>query len=242
MARQEDQSELRGAHAANELREQFIAILGHDLRNPLQAVYVTGELLERRLTDPVLAGMAARIKLNVRRMSALIDDVSDFARDRLGTGIGVRIKPVDDIESGLTGVVQELQDIRPDRTILFDLNLTKKNMDCDIGRLQQVLSNLIGNAVTHGSPTEPIKVSARTTQEDLVLSVWNDGAPIPPENIDKIFEPFWHHSPSVDRQGLGLGLHICRQIVHAHGGNLSVTSSKEHGTRFTARLPLRAVV
>jgi signal transduction histidine kinase len=100
---------LLDAKAAAELREQFIAILGHDLLNPLQAVYATGDLLERRLTDPVLSGMAARIKVNVRRMSALIDDVADFARGRLGSGIGARIEPVADIEGGLTGVVQELQ-------------------------------------------------------------------------------------------------------------------------------------
>jgi signal transduction histidine kinase len=241
-ARKQHHAALLDAKAAAELREQFIAILGHDLRNPLQAVYATGDLLERRLTDPVLSGMAARIKVNVRRMSALIDDVADFARGRLGSGIGVRIKPVVDIESGLTGVVQELQDAQPGRTILFDLELANKTMNCDMSRLQQVLSNLIGNAVTHGSPVRPIEVRVRTTEDDLVLTVWNDGAPIPPENIDKIFEPFWRQSTSGDRQGLGLGLHICSQIVRAHEGELSVTSSKEHGTQFTARVPLRAAV
>jgi len=96
MKRERDQSALRDERATSELREQFIAILGHDLRTPLQAVYATGELLERKLTDPALKGVATRIKTNVKRMSLLIDDVMDFARGRLGGGLGVRIAEVTD--------------------------------------------------------------------------------------------------------------------------------------------------
>ncbi len=83
-------------------------------------------------------------------------------------------------------------------------------------------------------------MTAYADDRDLVLEVWNTGEPIPPESIDKIFEPFWRHSATGDRQGLGLGLHICWQIVRAHGGKLSVTSSKEDGTNFIARLPLQS--
>jgi signal transduction histidine kinase len=95
MARQQDKTALRHAQAANELREQFIAILGHDLRNPLQAVYSAGVLLEKRLTDPALQGVAGRIRINVKRMTSLINDILDFARARLGEGMGVKIKDVD---------------------------------------------------------------------------------------------------------------------------------------------------
>jgi signal transduction histidine kinase len=84
-----------------------------------------------------------------------------------------------------------------------------------------------------------VTVTAYADDYDLVLEVWNTGEPIPPESIGKIFEPFWRHSTSANRQGLGLGLHICSQIVRAHGGTLRVTSSKENGTTFVARLPLR---
>ena len=77
-------------------------------------------------------------------------------------------------------------------------------------------------------------------EEELVLEVWNAGEPIPAESLGKIFEPFWRHSVSASRNGLGLGLHICSQIVRAHDGRLSVTSRREHGTQFTARLPLGA--
>jgi signal transduction histidine kinase len=239
MARQEDQSALRGAHAANELREQFIAILGHDLRNPLQAVYSAGVLLEKKITDPALKGVAARIRVSVNRMSSLINDVLDFARGRLGEGMGVRVAEVEDIGAGLNAVVREFQDGQPDRQILANISVTRK-VRCDLGRVQQVASNLIGNALKHGAPKGPVKVSAQAEESDLVINVWNTGKPIPPENIDKICEPFWRDSPTGNREGLGLGLYICSEIVRAHGGTLSVTSSQERGTSFTARLPLDA--
>jgi signal transduction histidine kinase len=239
VARQQDQSALRGAHADNELREQFIAILGHDLRNPLQAVYSAGALLEKKITDPALKGVAARIKGSVKRMSSLINDVLDFARGRLGEGMGVRVADVEDIDAGLNAVVREFQDAQPERQILANISVTRK-VRCDLGRVQQVASNLIGNALKHGAPEGPIKVSAQAEESELVLNVWNAGEPIPPENIDKICEPFWRHSSAGNREGLGLGLYICSQIVRAHGGTLSVTSSQESGTSFTARLPLDA--
>lgn len=236
--RERDASTLRDERASGELRDQFIAILGHDLRNPLQAIFATSELLERRLTDTVHVNMAARIRASARRMSALIDDVLDFARARLGGGIGVEIQPVADIESALANVVTELQDGKPDRRIQLDIAVNAP-VECDVGRTQQVLSNLIGNALTHGSPDSPVKIHVATTDSDLVMRVWNDGVPIPEENIAKIFEPFWRQSSETGRGGLGLGLHICSQIVRAHGGQLNVTSSAAQGTEFTARLPLR---
>ena len=238
-SRQQDQTALRDAHADSELREQFIAILGHDLRNPLQAVYAAGVLLEKKVADPALKDVASRIRVNVKRMSSLINDVLDFARSRLGEGMGVRLAEVDDIETGLKAVVREFQDGQPDRQILTNISVTGK-VRCDLGRVQQVASNLIGNALKHGAPQSPVKVSARAEDSDFVLDVWNAGEPIPPENLDKICEPFWRPSTSGSREGLGLGLYICSQIVRAHGGTLSVTSTPESGTNFTARLPLNS--
>jgi signal transduction histidine kinase len=239
MSREKEQSQLRDAHAANELREQFIAILGHELRNPLQAVYSAGVLLEKKVTDPSLKGVAARIRVSVRRMSSLINDVLDFARARQGEAMGVRIAEVEDIDAGLNAVIREFQDGQPDRQILANISVTRR-VRCDLGRVQQVASNLIGNALKHGAPEGLVKVTAQAEDSDLVLNVWNGGEPIPPENIDKICEPFWRESLSGNREGLGLGLYICSQIVRAHGGTLSVTSSQESGTSFTARLPLDA--
>lgn len=223
--------------AAGELREQFIAILGHDLRNPLHAISATGDLLERRLTDPTLSVFVSRIKTNARRMSALIDDVLDFARGRLGGGIRLELTDVENINVGLATVVQELKDAQPECEIISDICVDRA-VRCDLGRLQQVASNLLANALTHGRPHSPVKISAKAHQDDLVLEVWNAGEPIPAESLSKIFEPFWRHSVSASRNGLGLGLHICSQIVRAHEGRISVTSSRENGTRFTALLPL----
>jgi signal transduction histidine kinase len=232
-----DHTALLDERAAGEMREQFMAILGHDLRNPLQAVSAGSDLLQRKLTDPALAAIAARIKTHASRMSSLIDDVLDFARGRLGDGLAMELTEVENINTGLTTVIQELQDAQPDSKILSNINVDR-SVRCDLGRLQQVASNLLANALTHGLPNSPIKISARADETDLVLDVWNAGEPIPVQSIDKIFEPFWRHSVSASRHGLGLGLHICSQIVRAHDGRMTVTSTREEGTRFTARLPL----
>jgi len=228
---------LRDELAVGELREQFIAILGHDLRNPLHAVMASGDLLERKVTDPALLGIAARIKVSARRMSALIDDVLDFARGRLGGGIGIEVKEVQNINSGLAAVVQELREAQPNCHIITDVRVDR-SVPCDLGRLQQVASNLLSNALTHGLAGSPVKFGTRVEEEELVIEVWNAGEPIAAEILDKIFEPFWRHSGSANRNGLGLGLHICSQIVRAHRGSISVSSTRESGTRFTARLPL----
>ena len=225
ITRERDQIALRDERAASELREQFIAILGHDLRNPLQAVYATGQLMEKKLTDPVMRGMAARIKTNVKRMSSLIDDVLDFARGRLGGGMGINIAEVENIDADLQAVVKEFQDAQPDRQIVADVRV-HRTVPCDVRRVQQVASNLIGNALTHGASGSPVTFKAAVAGEELVLEVWNQGTPIPPDSIPKIFDPFWRHSTAGSRQGLGLGLYICRQIVRAHGGTLAVTSTR----------------
>lgn len=237
--RERDLASLSDERARSELREQFIAILGHDLRNPLQAVAAAGEILQRKPNNPELVQqLGARIKNNVKRMSALIDDVLDFARGKLGDGISVAVDHADGVTNGLQQVIGELRDGHPDRDIVASINVTQ-SIRCDLGRLQQVASNLIANALTHGAQDQPVRVTAYTDDAQFVLEVFNSGEPIPPESVSKVFEPFWRNSTSASRQGLGLGLHICSQIVRAHRGQLSVTSSAADGTRFTARLPLQ---
>jgi signal transduction histidine kinase len=237
LRQEQEHNALVDERAAGELREQFIAILGHDLRNPLQAVYASADLLIRRLASTPHAELAARIKTNARRMFLLIDDVLDFARGRLGGGIEVELTDVENINNGLTTVVQEIQDARPDCKIIAEIRVDR-SVRCDLGRLQQVASNLLANALTHGLPHSPVMLCATVDEHELILEVWNAGEPIPAESLDKIFEPFWRHSVSASRNGLGLGLHICSQIVRAHEGRISVTSTRERGTLFTARLPL----
>lgn len=226
--------------AAGQSRETFIATLGHDLRNPLHAAHACSDLLQRKLTDPHLVLLTTRMKSHLGRMSALIDDVLDFARGRLGGGIGVELSDGMNINSGLTQVVQEIEDARPGCKIISTISVDRP-VRCDLGRLQQLAANLLVNALTHGQPESPVELTVSADQEELIMRVWNAGDPIPKESMDKIFDPFWRPASSASRNGLGLGLHICSQIVRAHEGSISVTSTAESGTQFTARLPLRLV-
>jgi signal transduction histidine kinase len=238
LSRESSEIALRDARADGELREQFMAILGHDLRNPLQAVAMSSALIEKRASDAMLRELAGRILTNVRRMSTLIDDILDFARGKLGGGgIHVDINDRADINTALIEVVRELQDGHPERKIIVDIRVGRAAR-CDMGRLQQVISNLVANALAHGAQERPVVVSAFANDAELILTVSNDGEPIPAEALTKIFEPFWRRSIGPHRQGLGLGLSICSQIIRAHKGTLSVTSTREAGTTFTARVPL----
>jgi signal transduction histidine kinase len=230
------ESALLDERATADLREQFIAVLGHDLRNPLAAVGATAEMLARRNAQPELVTVGKRLLATTRRMSQLIDDVMDFARGRLGSGIGVRLEPTDDLAVALRNVVAELRDANPERIVVDDIQIDGR-VCCDNSRVQQLLSNLLGNALTHGAPGHPVLVDVSTDGDSLVLAVSNGGEPIAPHNLQKVFEPYWRSSTKKSGEGLGLGLYICSQIVKAHGGTLEVTSSEEAGTCFVARLP-----
>ena len=237
LSRETSETALRDARAAGELREQFIAILGHDLRNPLQAVAMSSALIQKQAADASLRELAVRISTNVRRMSALIDHILDFAKSKLGDGLEVDIHDRVDVNSALLEVVRELQDGQPQRAVSVDIRV-ERPVRCDIGRLQQVTSNLVANALAHGAQDYPVVVRASADDANLVLAVSNQGEPIPAEALPRIFEPFWRHSIGAHRQGLGLGLSICSEIIRAHHGTLSVSSSREAGTTFTARIPL----
>ena len=226
---------LRERETSN-LREQFIAVLGHDLRNPLSAVSATAELLSLRKNEPDLVKIGQRLKATTLRMARLIDDVMDFARGRLGSGIGVSINEVDDLATALRVVIAEAREANPDRVLADDIAIDAA-VRCDRTRVQQLLSNLLGNALTHGAAEFPVRVQARIDGSEWVLSVVNGGNAIPPDALTQVFEPYWRPPTSKPGGGLGLGLYICKQIVLAHGGTLEVSSSAEAGTCFVARLP-----
>ena len=221
----------------SQLREQFIAVLGHDLRNPLSAVSATADILMHTRTEPDLIRLGHRLQATTFRMARLIDDVMDFARGRLGSGIGVTLASTSDLENALQDVVGELRAAHPSREInaTFDLEQTVR---CDRVRIQQLLSNLLGNAITHGSDHLPITVVSSVENGHLVVSVTNGGDIIGPETLGKVFEPYWRAASSKPGGGLGLGLYICKQIVKAHSGILEVRSSAEEGTCFVARMPV----
>lgn len=232
------ESDLLDARATAELREQFIAVLGHDLRNPLAAVSAAGEVLSRR-REPDLVQIGGRLRSITRRMTRLIDDVMDFARGRLGSDLGVTLSEGQDLAAAIHDVVAEVSEANPGRTVI-DQTAIDGRVRCDRGRIQQLLSNLLSNAVAYGAPEHPVVVDGRIDGHQLFLRVSNRGEPIAPDNLRRIFEPYWRPPTSVPGGGLGLGLHICSQIVRAHGGTLDVTSSEGDGTRFVVRLPTGA--
>jgi signal transduction histidine kinase len=219
------------------LREQFIAVLGHDLRNPLNTVRTIAALLQRpNVRDP--ASLGDMLLRSVNRMSSLIDDVLDFARGRLGSGMELRLQTEANAEQALADVVTELQLASPGRAIEVRLDIGAP-LRCDVARLQQLLSNLVGNALAHGAAEQPVVVEGRSHAGWLDLSVHNRGNTIPPDQLDRLFEPYWRAGqPDQPGEGLGLGLYICAEIAKAHGGRMEVTSDEDQGTRFTAHLPL----
>jgi signal transduction histidine kinase len=228
---------LRESREATELRDQFIAVLGHDLRNPLASMSAISHLMLRS-QEPEVVKFGTRLRANTRRMGRLIDDVLDLARGRMGSGIGIHIAPVASLEAGLREVVAELRDAHADWNIVETYQVSDL-VECDLGRVQQLVSNLLGNALAYGDPAQPVSVQATLDCNWLELSVRNGGAPISPTNLARIFEPYWRPAESKPGGGLGLGLHICSMIVKAHEGTLQVSSTSELGTCFTARLPLR---
>jgi signal transduction histidine kinase len=227
---------LMGEREAAELREQFIAVLGHDLRNPLASIQAgTRLLVKTELSDKGLS-LVGHMMRSVDRMAGLIDDVMDFARGRLGQGFAIERRPDPDLAAALEHAINELRIAYPGRGIVSDIALTDL-VSCDTDRVAQLLSNLLANALTHGSDREPVRVQARTESGGFELWVANAGEPIPAAAYDRLFQPFARASVHAHHQGLGLGLYIAAEIARAHGGDLSVRSDAVE-TRFTLRMPL----
>jgi signal transduction histidine kinase len=228
---------LRKEQQFSDLREQFIAVLGHDLRNPLAAVTTGIALIGRTKLEEKASRLVPLLEAAAARMSSLIDDVLDFARGRLGDGLSLT-RAQCELAPVLAEVVAELRTSHPDRIIetVFTLN---KPVDCDPARLAQLLSNLVANALTHGAADKPVIVRASVSRNEFELSVSNQGDPIPPLTLERLFEPFERGAVKPSRQGLGLGLYIASQIAVAHRGDLSASSTPEE-TRFTLRMPVEA--
>lgn len=221
--------------ATSELREQFIAVLGHDLRNPLAAISAAAELLQLNQPSSATERLAASIERSADRMNGLIDDVLDFARGRLGGGIPVALSADVLLEPVLNQVVTELRVGAPDRVIETTFDLPHAIL-CDPARIGQLVSNLLANALTHGLTAEPVRFHADTRGGQLTIWVANAGAPIPEAAMEKLFQPFFRGAVRPSQQGLGLGLHISCEIAKAHGGALTVTSTLAE-TRFTFSMP-----
>jgi PAS domain S-box-containing protein len=218
-------------------RELFLGIMGHDLRNPLNTIAASIFSLEKNAGDPVRR-VAGRMSRAAQRMTRMIDQLLDFTRARLGEGIPVQ-RQAADLREICSAVVEEFDAQQPSRVHLTADGAAPGLWDPD--RMAQVLSNLLGNALAHGSSEHPVEVRMSSGGGIVRVEVANRGSPIPESDRRTIFEPFrrTHASAAQDSSGLGLGLYIAREIVRAHRGSIEVTSN-ESGTRFVVELPVVA--
>ena len=225
-------------------RDVFLGILGHDLRTPLSAILMGADVLLR--TDELsnrTTKIASRIYTSVKRASRIVGDLLDFTRSQLGRGIPISRVPID-IAPVFERIVEESRAVYPEANILVTKS-GRVDGEFDEARLEQVFSNLIGNAVQHGAGHLPVTVTLDASDVRLLLTVHNFGKAIPKEVIPFIFNPMGRYSPEASVENgpyasLGLGLFIVEQIVSAHEGSIEVSSDAETGTTFVVGIPLKS--
>lgn len=230
--------DLSDAHDTAELRDQFIAVLGHDIRSPLQAIRLGTELLDMEVTSARGRRLLGHMSKSLARIDNLVHDVLDFARGRLGGGIPVALHADESLAEELMQVVHEVRASSGRNDIEVDMAI-ETAVVCDRKRMAQLLANLLGNAAEHGTRQVPVRLSVRGDADSFELVVRNGGV-IPADRLDKLFNPFTRAIGDEPRPGLGLGLYIASEIAKAHGGVLSVRSNAAEGTVFTYRMSCQA--
>ena len=223
-------------------KEMFLAILGHDLRTPIGAVMMSAEfMLETgELPEPHLE-LAKRISRAAKRMNHMVGALLDFTRSRLGGGIPI-IRESFDMARTVQEVADEISAAYPDRTMQVEATgVLDGEWDCP--RISQVLTNLMANAMEHGSDGTDVTVAVHGDEAEVDISIHNRGPSIPGDQLQRLFNPM-KNSDGTDGAGrggssgnLGLGLYIAERIVHAHRGRMTVKSSEQDGTTFTVHLP-----
>lgn len=210
-------------------QERLVAVVSHDLRNPLNAITVTAEHLRLDAPERQSKGLS-RIVASARRMQSMIQDLLDFARARHGAGLPIQLQPVR-LGDICRSAIEEVRTAKPNGTVLLDVT-GDDSASLDPARVEQVVTNLVTNALTHGADA-PVKVMVTEDGTNVRLDVKNQGVPIRQHLVPALFEPF----RSGDAPGsVGLGLFIVSEIARAHGGSVSVRSS-EVGTIFTVLFP-----
>lgn len=223
-----------------DFEQHLIGMVSHDLRNPLQAAMIGAQMMQRAPNLPApLATSAGRVVRSLDRASRLIRDLLDFTQMRLGTGLALFPAPAD-----LAGIaracVEEMKATHPGREISLTIQGDTAGV-WDEDRVQQLVGNLIGNALNYSSAPDPVEVRIEGAEDEVTLRVRNLGPPIPEPMVDQLFRPFVRGDAAVNREGrsIGLGLYIVDQIVSAHRGRVAAQSSAEAGTVFTVALPRR---
>jgi signal transduction histidine kinase len=231
------QADLLDERRTSELREQFIGVLGHDLRNPLASIDSGMRLLLRNPGSQKAPDIILSVQKSILRMAGLVDNIMDFARGRLGGGLTIKRDATQPLTPVLEQVIAELKSAWPDIAVEAAIDV-EEPVNCDRSKMGQLFSNLLGNAVTYGDHGRPVRVSARTIDGVFELAVTNYGEPISDRAMANLFEPYTRGDrPS--QQGLRLGLYIASQIAKAHGGMLKASSNPEE-TRFVFEMPQRA--
>jgi signal transduction histidine kinase len=229
------------AEQVNRSRDIFLAILGHDLRSPLQAVGMSNDLLLRKSTLEGEALMCAHnIKRSVGHMAAMISDLLELVRSRLGKSLPIEPAPMDLAEAAQAAIAEACAG-NPHCSPVLHVHGDTRGV-WDAGRIDQLLQNLIGNALQHGSNTQQVTLTLQEEADAVCLSVHNFGTPIPEEALGTIFDPLVRSAdeePGQPSTSLGLGLFIVREVVNAHGGTIEVSSNEADGTRFSVVLPKR---
>lgn len=216
------------------LAETFMAAVGHDLKNPLNAMALGAELIVANPVNPQNRKTAERLRSSTRRMARIIDDLFDLARARLGGGIPIVTAPTD-LAIIVRRIVSELEAANAGRTITLSQQGEASGI-WDADRLAQVASNLLGNAIRHGKNGTFVTATLHGDEEWVEFAVHNEGS-IAPDVQDHLFDPFRTGVDRPNADGLGLGLFIVNQIVTAHGGSVHVSSSEAEGTTFRVKLP-----
>ena len=233
---------IRYSEILDKTREEFLGILGHDLRNPLGAIVMGATLLTKSETiDDRQSRVATRILNSANRMDRMVSDLLDLTRSRLGSGIPITPRKTS-LMALCEQVMAELAAVHPDCQLQFEQEGDLCG-EWDGDRLSQVVSNLVANAVQYGGEGGVVRVTARGDGDGVVLQVHNEGPHIPDNALKRIFDPMVRQPPldgTRNATGLGLGLYIAREIVMSHGGTIGVTSSEKEGTTFTVQLPRRS--
>jgi signal transduction histidine kinase len=229
------ESALVEERAVAELREEFMAVLGHDLGNPTRAIACLADLLLRDPLEERAASMVRLMRDSAKRMQSLIDNLLDLTRGRLGGGLSLNRDANEPLEPVLLAIIAELNASLPDRRVETEFRIADP-VHCDRSRIAQLFSNLLSNALSYGAVDQPVRVQAISDGGTFELSVANAGEPIPQAALGHLFQPFYRSAVQRGREGLGLGLYIAQEIAKAHGGTLEVQSTPEE-TRFTFRMP-----
>jgi signal transduction histidine kinase len=218
-------------------RDLVLAVLGHDLRDPL-SVIVTYATYLRRLDrfDENARTAVGRLFTTATRMRLMVSDLLDFARARLGAVLPITRAPMD-INEACRRAIDEVETLHPRSTLCMRRNGPLEG-EWDPVRISQLLTNLLGNAVQHGSSEKPVDVILNGDENEVSITVHNEGTPIPANELQRIFEPMVRGSrEQATPSSIGLGLYIAREVVRAHGGRIKVQSSADAGTTFTVSLP-----